>query len=368
MSAGIYVHIPFCLQRCSYCSFYSTTSLQLRHDYVAALRTEAEKRTGFFDSGDTVSTLYFGGGTPSVLGTKMLGEIFSFLKNDFDLSKVEEFTVECNPDDIDGNFAENLLETGVNRISMGIQSFDDEELKMLSRRHNVEKAVKAVEICRNAGFDNISIDLMYGLPGQSLEKWEYSIGKALQLDVQHISAYCLSFEKNTPIYKFRNKAADDELAEKMYYTLCDRLKENHFEHYEISNFALENRRSKHNSAYWHGNSYLGLGPGAHSYDKKCRRWNIADLRQYIKSAEKGGIVFESEILSEKDKYNELLLTVLRTMEGLNKNDIGQRFASYFSKNAEKFLKSGDLVEKNGFFFLNEKTYFMSDYIIRELMF
>lgn len=366
--AGIYVHIPFCLQRCSYCDFYSTTSLDLRRDYSNALVLEISQRNNFFDNKTVIETLYFGGGTPSVMDIGQLHMICETLHNNFNLSQLQEFTFECNPDDINIDLAISLRRLGVNRISMGVQSFDDNELKMLNRRHASAKIPKAVDICRTAGFENISIDLMYALPGQSLKKWEENIDKAIRLDVEHISAYCLSFEENTPIYKLKDKAPEDEIAEKMYFSLCGKLKDNNYEHYEISNFARKGYRSIHNSSYWNGKTYIGLGAAAHSYDIKSRRWNIPDLKLYIESSINGNILFESEILDDKDKYNELLLTALRTKEGLDLKRIDKKFSEHFKSNCKKFISDGTVIEKNGHFSLNENKYFLSDDIIRTLMY
>lgn len=366
--ASIYVHIPFCLQRCSYCDFYSTTILELRRDYCNALALEIRQRNNFFENETIIETLYFGGGTPSVMDFEQLSLICETLHNNFDLSQLREFTLECNPDDINTDLVESLRRLGINRISMGVQSFDDNELKMLNRRHDSAKIPKAVDICRKAGFENISIDLMYALPGQNLKKWKENIDKAIKLDVKHISAYCLSFEENTPIYKLRDKTPDDEIAEKMYFLLCDKLNENHYEHYEISNFARNGYRSIHNSSYWNGKTYIGLGAAAHSYDIKSRRWNISDLKLYIESAHKGNVCFESEILDGKDKYNELLLTALRTKEGLDLKRIDKEYLEYFRRNCKKFIADGTIIEENGFCRLNENKYFLSDNIIRTLMY
>ncbi len=366
--AGIYVHIPFCTKRCSYCNFYSSTCFELRQNYVKALVAEISSRQNFFPANETIDTLYFGGGTPSVLGIRLLDEIFNAISKHFNLASLKEFTVECNPDDIDIDFARGLIGIQANRVSMGIQSFDDEELKLLNRRHDVAKAVKAVEACKNAGFSNISIDLMYGLPGQTLSVWEQNINKAVELQVQHISSYCLSFEKNTPMYKLRAKQPSDIMCEEMYYLLCQKMHENGFEHYEISNFALSGYRSQHNYSYWRNVPYLGLGPAAHSFNGTQRRQNVANINKYISSALKGQVTHQSETLDAHDKYNELIMTSLRTSEGLDSSLLAAEYKPYFEKVVKKFLKSGGVIEKNGVYFLNEKKYFVSDFIIRELFF
>lgn len=364
--AGIYVHIPFCAKRCNYCSFYSTTCLNKRQAYVDALAIEAELRRSYLEN-EKIGTVYFGGGTPSVLSVKQIGEIISALEKNFDLSSLKEFTIECNPDDICEDFAKEIANTSVNRLSIGIQSFIDDELSLLGRRHNAEKAVKAVKTVKAAGFDNISIDLMYGLPFQDLHAWNYNVEQALKLDVQHISAYNLSCEEGTPMYKMRKDTADDETAEEMYFILCDKLKEAGFEHYEISNFSIPGKRSMHNEGYWKQKKYIGLGASAHSYDKTSRQWNTADLDIYIKSLSKGYYIFEKEELSPADIYNEYIMTSLRTKEGLDISLLDSGLKDYFKKSARKFIENNKMVSEKTKYYLNENQYFVSDYIIRELM-
>lgn len=324
--AGIYIHIPFCIQKCGYCDFYSIIRLTDKSDFVACLCKEIIDRKDTLN-GEAVKTIYFGGGTPSLLSKQDLTKIVDVLFAHYDLSKLEEFTIEVNPDDINMSYLTDLRELGINRLSMGIQSFNNKILTFMNRRHNAAEALQAVELSKRSGFDNVSIDLIYGIPNMSLQEWESSIDTALGMGVQHISAYHLTFEPGTVFYKNLKKnilkEVDDSVSVEQHALLIHKLKEKGFIDYEISNFCQPGFESKHNSSYWNGSNYLGFGPSAHSYSAPSRRWNISDLKEYMKKVQEEECYFEFEILSEKDKYNEAIMLGLRTNKGVELNVINQ---------------------------------------------
>ncbi|MEG1587164.1 MAG: radical SAM family heme chaperone HemW, partial [Bacteroidales bacterium] len=267
--AGIYIHIPFCKTRCLYCDFFSNTRMDKKNAFIATLCKEIENRKTYLGDA-TIKTLYFGGGTPSQLEEADFRQIFTTLKNCFDLSQCHEITLEANPDDLSESYIAMLRTLPFNRISIGIQSFSDRDLKFLNRRHDAQQAIRAVNNCKQAGFDNISIDLMYGLPGQTPDEWEKNLETALSLNIQHISSYHLIYEEGTALYRLLERGkvnpVDEESSLQMFRTLIDTLRKKGFVQYEISNFARDERYSMHNTSYWTGDKYLGLGPGAHSFD------------------------------------------------------------------------------------------------------
>ena len=286
--AGIYIHIPFCKSRCIYCDFYSTTCKEYIPKYIDALTRELVLRADYLQTGGRlpdIGTIYIGGGTPSLLDTAYIHRMLDIIYKVYPVSEQAEITMEANPDDLTEKKIRELRLLPVNRLSMGIQTFDDEKLQLLHRRHRGKQAADTVRACQDAGFDNISIDLIYGLPRQTLANWEYDLERAIGLNTQHISAYSLTYEEGTPIWTMREKRtvteADEELSLDMFKLLTDRLSAAHFEHYEISNFALKGFRSRHNSSYWEGIPYLGCGPSAHSFDGHSRQWNCVDLHTYI---------------------------------------------------------------------------------------
>ena len=372
--AGIYIHIPFCRSRCIYCGFYSTTRLELRQRYVDAVCREV------LMSGERlpIETIYFGGGTPSQLTIPQLTQLFIYINKVYSLStphsplSTQETTLEMNPDDVTAEYAEALVQLGVNRVSMGVQTFNDERLRFLCRRHTAKQVYQAVETLRQAGIGNISIDLMYGFPDETLDDWKADINEALSLDVEHISTYCLMIEEGTPLYRLMEQGKvsemDEELERRMYYDLIDRLEAAGYEHYEISNFARPGFRSRHNSSYWNQTPYIGLGAAAHSFDgKKCRRWNVADIHQYIEGIEKGQPCFEQEVMDEDTQYNDLVTVTLRTKEGLDLHQLSERYWTYALKNAQRFLNDGLLEVKEERLVLTRKGLFVSDMIMSELM-
>lgn len=311
----IYVHVPFCASKCHYCDFYSVASTALRAEVLAAMEREIAARRDFFDlSGvNTPKTIYFGGGTPSVLSFDELSGLVGALRANFDLSRVEEWTFEANPEHLTPQYLTSLRSLGVNRLSIGIQSFVDEHLVQMNRRHTADEACRAVENARRAGFDNVSIDLIYGLPFMGDEQWAANVARAVELGVEHISAYHLSIEERTVFHKRGLQPIDQQRSVWQYELLCSTLSRAGFEHYEISNFAHPTRHSRHNSGYWTGAAYLGIGASAHSFDGATQRsWNVANNTRYITDRQGG-----SEILTPQDIHNEYLMTRLRTARGID---------------------------------------------------
>ncbi|MCQ2334181.1 MAG: radical SAM family heme chaperone HemW [Paludibacteraceae bacterium] len=316
---GVYIHIPFCQSRCQYCDFFSTTELSRRKEYVNALLAEWQERQ---ITPLEISTVYIGGGTPSLLDPQDIARIVNALlgKDTGGTNATREITLEANPGDLTIEKLVALREAGINRLSIGIQSFDDRLLRLIGRRHTAAQAREVVCQSQEAGFDNISIDLMYGLPTQTMDEWTATIDEALRLQVQHLSAYCLTYEENTPLHKRMMSGEFDEIDEDTENTmndvLCAKLRAKGFEHYEVSNFALPGYRSRHNSAYWNDIAYIGLGAGAHSYDGRIRSWNIANLNEYISLAMAHNLHRDSETLTEEQKRMEYIMLGMRTKEGI----------------------------------------------------
>lgn len=358
--AGIYIHIPFCKSRCIYCAFYSTTGLEQRQRYVDALCKEWAMRKG--EITEPVKTIYMGGGTPSQLTTQQLRQLMEVMP-----IGAEEVTIEMNPDDVDSEIAESLAAMGINRVSMGAQTFDDERLRFLHRRHKAKQVENAVSTLRKAGIRNISIDLMYGFPDETLEDWRKDIEEALRLDVEHLSAYCLMVEEGTMLQRMGCNSADEETERSMYEMLTDMLKSAGYEHYEISNFARPGFRSQHNSSYWHDIPYIGLGAAAHSYDGKSRQWNISNINKYMSTIEKGEIPCEREVLDDDTRYNDRITVALRTSDGLDMNTLSAVHRSFCMKEAQRFLDDGLLIIKDSRLVLTQKGLFVSDMVMSGLM-
>ena len=380
--AGIYIHIPFCRSRCIYCGFYSTTSLELRQRYVDALCREMEIRSQRSEvRGENIETIYLGGGTPSQLTFDQLRQLFIYINKVYPLPSKPggaedrpEITIEVNPDDVTVEFAAVLQQLPVNRVSMGIQTFDDQRLRFLRRRHTARQAIEAVSILRAAGIRNISIDLMYGFPGETLADWEADIDAALALNVEHLSAYCLMIEEGTPLHRMlKQHTGDEETERQMYEVLIDRLTTAGYEHYEISNFARLGFRSRHNSSYWNGTPYIGLGAAAHSYDIRSRSWNVADIRQYIEGMERGERIFEEELLDDDTRYNDIVTVALRTREGIDLNALSEKYQNYCIKNARRYLDDGlleltsPLSPVTSHLRLTRRGLFVSDMVMSNLM-
>ena len=315
-----------------------------------------------------ISTLYLGGGTPSQLTLPQLHQLFEAIYKYNKVSKEAEVTIEVNPDDVTEELAEGLRTLPVNRVSMGAQTFDDERLRFLHRRHTASQVATAVERLRAAGIQNISIDLMYGFPGETIDDWKRDIDTALALGAEHLSAYCLMIEEGTPLYRMQTQPIDEELEREMYETLIDRLEEAGYEHYEISNFAKTGYRSRHNSSYWNGTPYIGIGAAAHSFDGRTRSWNVSDLEQYIEGMSNGKRLFEEEIIDEDTRYDDMVTVTLRTREGLDLTLLTEKHRDYCIKTARRFIDNGLLKINRTHLVLTRRGLFVSDMIMSELMF
>ena len=360
--SGIYIHIPFCASRCIYCGFYSTTGLELRQKYVDVVCKEMTMR----EVSSPIETIYFGGGTPSQLTPEQLRQLFLYINKVY-APHVTEVTIEMNPDDVTPEYAETLSQLGVNRVSMGAQTFNDERLRFLRRRHSSSQVYDAVRILREAGICNISIDLMYGFPGETLDDFRRDIDAALALDVEHISAYCLMIEEGTALHRMGVEAADEETERAMYEMLIDCLTAAGYEHYEISNFARPGYRSRHNSSYWNDTPYIGLGAAAHSYDGHCRSWNVADIRAYIAAIERGELPTECEELDADTKYNDRIATALRTRDGLNLGELDERHRQYCLTETQRFIADGLLEIVDNSLRFTRRGLFVSNMVMSELM-
>lgn len=372
--AGIYIHIPFCKQRCKYCAFYSTTLHNLQDRYTNALCLELGMRKNYIKEG--IDTIYFGGGTPSVLKKEQLQKIINTIEENFEVSPQAERTIEANPDDLTHEYLEALHSLSFNRISMGVQSFNDKQLQRLGRRHTAQKVREAVDNARNVGFENISIDLIFALPASTSQEWLYDLDQAISLHPTHISAYNLTYEEGTPLYNLLKKGEITPLSEEenieQFEMLIEKLSQAGYVHYEISNFAFPGKESKHNSSYWHDIPYLGCGAAAHSYNRTSRQWNISDIKKYIEAIEEGSMECEIEELSENDRYNDALLTRLRTADGLPlewlRENFDNKYLKYLQENATSHIKNGTLEEKGNCIALTKKGIFISDAIIRDLIY
>lgn len=365
--AGIYIHIPFCRQKCYYCDFYKTTNSSRTDNFISALVSEAEQRKDYL-KGEHVNTVYFGGGTPSVLEEEQISNILDAVKRIWRIAPDVEITFETNPDDLDEKYLQVLKRTGINRLSIGIQSFNDELLKKMNRRHNASQALTAVENAYKAGFVNLSTDLIYGLPGLTSEQWRNDLKEMFRLPVVHLSAYHLTYHQGTPFYTWLKKGTLVELSEtdsvEQFNILLDEAANAGFEQYEISNFARKQHYSAHNTAYWFGESYIGLGPSAHSYNRHSRQWNVAHLESYINGIDRYKPFFEEEQLSARDRFNEFILTRIRTKWGISISEIEKTFgteaAEKVEKTAQRFIVSGKMLKRDNTYVLTREGLFVSD--------
>lgn len=372
--AGIYIHIPFCKQRCSYCDFYTRVAPRQINDTVNAIIREMEIRRDYLKD-DFIQTIYFGGGTPSLLSAEQFQRIFETLFLIFKINNDAEITFEANPDDLTPSFFESIHSLPFNRISIGIQSFDDDELKKINRRHTGNEAIAAFQNARNAGFRNISIDLIYGLPLQTKQSWEIQLQKAFELNPEHISVYGLTYEEGTPLHKLRElgritSAADAEMID-MHLFMLQKMKMAGYEAYEISNFAKSGFRSQHNSAYWKMKPYLGLGPSAHSFDGESRCWNVSSIKNYNQAVFANEVFTESELLSTDEKYNEYVMVSLRTKEGVDMDYLQNNFEFKYVRNfeliAKKHINDKLLIIKNKNISLTTKGILISNMIIEDFI-
>ena len=380
--SGIYIHIPFCKQACHYCDFHFSTSLKYKGDFIKALLKEIELQAEYLKEDSSslretgVETIYFGGGTPSILGQEDIFRIFDHLARYYNILPGAEITLEANPDDLNSNKLKLLKQTPVNRLSIGIQSFHEEDLKWMNRAHNAVEGLNAIHRSRDTGFENLTIDLIYGFPGLSDKKWEENLKTAIGLAVPHISSYCMTVEPRTALADFIQKGKaipmDEEQAARHFEMLTYHLKSNGYKHYEISNFCKKEHYSRHNSNYWKGKKYLGFGPSAHSFNGSSRQWNVANNQNYITSLNRGHLSFEKESLSITQKYNEYVLTTLRTMWGTSLDVInevfGKDFVYHITKEAQTHIEKEWLIFENNTFYLSEQGKLMSDKIASDLFF
>lgn len=371
--AGIYIHIPFCKQACHYCDFHFSTSLKNKDPLLKALQKEIVLQKNYLN-GDIVNTIYFGGGTPSLLSQKELMNIFDSLYQHYPISADAEITLEANPDDLTTPKLKELRNTPINRLSVGIQSFYDEDLKLMNRAHNSQEALRVVKDSQDKGFENITIDLIYGIPTLSNKNWTSNLQTAFALEVKHISAYCLTVEPKTALAHLvkegKIKNVDEQNSAEQFEIMLDAMSKNNFEQYEISNFCKDDCYSKHNSNYWLKKTYLGLGPSAHSYNGTSRQWNVSNNAIYIQSLEKNQIKFEEEVLTTPQQYNEYILTTLRTKWGTDLKYVEEHFGndhlSYCMKEADKYILSGDIRKENDKLFLTDKGKLIADKIASDL--
>ena len=372
--AGIYIHIPFCKRRCIYCDFFSTTQSEKKAEYVHALVRELEMRKDYVGD-EEIETIYLGGGTPSQLSQEELEEIFAYIYKVYKVTPDAEITLEANPDDLTPEYVSMLRTLPVNRISMGIQTFQEETLKLLHRRHTAQQAIEAFRKCREAGFQNISIDLMYGLPGETLETWEQDLQQAVDLRPEHISAYHLIYEEGTTLWNLReqNKVeeAEEELSLTLFKTLIERLTKAGYQHYEISNFCLPGLHSRHNSSYWTGKKYLGCGPSAHSFDGISRQWNVSSLEKYLEGIRSNQLDFELEDLDLYTRYNDFVITSIRTCWGMPlaqlRTTYGETLYNYCLRMAKPHIEQGVLEIKEDTLKLTPQGIFISDGIMSDLL-
>lgn len=372
--AGIYLHIPFCKKRCIYCDFFSTTRKEQKTAYIRALCHELTDRKNYL-KGEPIETIYLGGGTPSQLAKEDFEAIFSHIYKVYKVTPNAEITLEANPDDLTSEYISMLRTFPFNRISMGIQTFQETTLKQLQRRHTADQAIRAFQGCRTAGFQNISIDLMYGLPGETLTSWKKDLKQALSLHPEHISAYHLIYEEGTPLWKLREQhkveEADEDLSVSLFGTLIDELTTAGYEHYEISNFCRPGKYSRHNTSYWRGIPYLGCGPSAHSFNGTTREWNVSSIDLYIKGLEGNRRDFETESLNQTTRYNEFIITTIRTVWGTPieklKQEFGNELWEYCRKMSAPYLENGKLEIHEGALRLTREGIFISDSIMSDLL-
>ncbi|MCL1822016.1 MAG: radical SAM family heme chaperone HemW [Prolixibacteraceae bacterium] len=372
--SGIYIHVPFCKQRCGYCDFYKSTDICQTAFYIEALKSEISFRAGYLD-GETISTIYLGGGTPSLLAIPQLEILSGTLHRHFSIENGAEITIEANPDDLSPDYLQGLRNAGFNRLSIGVQSFSDEELRLMNRRHNARQALAAVDAAWKSGFDNICIDLIFGLPNSNNRSWRENLETSMQLPVKHLSAYHITYHEETSFFNRLKSGIISEITEEesvaQFEVLLDTAAKHGFEHYEISNFARDSAYSRHNSKYWFDEKYLGLGPSAHSYNRISRRWNIADLGKYCASALSGEPLFDQEILTPTEKMNDYLLTRIRTKWGVDMKAFEKLFGEKESRklqtSANRFIASDHLHLHDRVISLTRKGIMISDEITANLL-
>lgn len=373
--AGIYIHIPFCKHKCAYCDFFSITNFKQKEEFIKAILVELEMQKQFLDN-EVINTIYFGGGTPSVLKVKELESFLNFIYSNYRIDSNIEITLEANPDDLQKNYLSELKAIGINRLSIGVQSFNDSDLQLMKRRHSSKQAIDVIHNAHAQEFNNISIDLIYGLPNMLLSNWEKNLDILFKLPVQHISAYHLTIEPKTIFKKLYDdkkiSLPTEEESIKQFQLLIEKANEHHFIHYEISNFTKEGFISRHNSNYWKQIKYLGVGPSAHSYNLTSRQWNISNMNEYIHALSERIIPCETETLSPADRYNDYILVSLRTMWGINlktiENEFGKLYFDFVLKEITPLIENNQLIKINDILVLSEDGKFLSDQIIRSLFY
>ncbi len=372
--AGIYIHIPFCKQSCSYCDFHFSTSLRSKDAFVSSLIREIELQKNYLGKDALIETIYFGGGTPSLLSAKELDRIFKTLYDNFSIAKNAEITLEANPDDLSKSKLQELKSSPVNRLSIGIQSFFEEDLKLMNRAHTAQHAENCIKESQQSGFENITVDLIYGTPGLSNENWKKNLEKVFSYDITHLSSYSLTVEEKTPleshIKKGKIKPVDEEQSTEQFLILMEETAKNGYEQYEISNFCKPGFHSRHNSNYWKGVKYLGLGPSAHSFDGNSRQWNISNNFRYIQSITENKIPAEKETLTTEQKFNEYMMTGLRTSTGISlekvKTEFGENHLNTLLTEAKMYLNSDKIIQKENHLILTNQGKLIADRISSDL--
>lgn len=372
--AGIYFHIPFCKSRCTYCDFYKTTDTSKISSLIDALQKELTLRNDYLNE-RTIQTIYFGGGTPSLLSANQISNLLNECKKIYSISDEAEITLEANPDDLEINYLHQLRNVGINRLSIGIQTFSAQGLKLMNRRHTPDQAIDAVKNAQIAGFDNISVDLIYGIPHMENEQWQANLNTIFKMNIQHLSAYHLTYHRNTVLWKRLKKGTireiDEQQSVEQFEMLSATAEKNGFIQYEVSNFALPGYFSKHNSSYWKQTEYIGIGPSAHSFNMQNRQWNVSNLETYLSSIIEGKVPCETEILSTNDKFNDYIITSLRTIWGVDmqyvEENFGNKLLSDLIKMATKYIDNEQLSIDSNKMFLTKKGIFISDKIMSDLI-
>jgi oxygen-independent coproporphyrinogen-3 oxidase len=368
--SSLYLHIPFCRQACNYCNFHFTTSLHFKPELVSALLMEAGLQKDFL-AGETLETIYFGGGTPSLLEISDMEKLLGGIRRNYPVEDGAEITLEANPDDISAEKLDAWENLGINRLSIGIQSFHEDDLRWMNRTHSARQSEKSLDLARER-FSNITIDLIYGIPGLTHEKWRSNVERALRFQVDHLSCYALTVEPKTPLdklireKKFANVDAGHQ--SEQFLSLMQWMEDAGYEHYEISNFSKPGFGSRHNTSYWTGKKYLGLGPSAHSYAGEARQWNVSNNNQYVRSIMEGKVPFEREILTPAQKMNEYIMTSLRTSEGIDMQKLEKAERERLGKAVRKFIDRGMVIEKEGHLRLTREGKLFADGIAAELFF
>ncbi|MEM1328004.1 MAG: radical SAM family heme chaperone HemW [Bacteroidota bacterium] len=370
--AGIYLHIPFCKQACHYCNFHFSTSLKYKEEMLEAILKEIELQKDYL-KGESLKSIYFGGGTPSLLSTREIQELLDQISRFHQIEDNAEITLEANPDDLSQRKLQELAQTPINRLSIGIQSFAEVDLEFMNRAHNAEEAEQCLTNAKNIGFDNLTIDLIYGGQTTTDDVWAANVEKALQFDIPHLSCYALTVEPQTALDHFvtsgKASPVDEEKASAQFIYLMDKLEKAGYDHYEISNFAKPDQYARHNTNYWLGTPYLGMGPSAHSYSGNSRQWNIAHNAKYLKALAQNDLPFESEVLTLSQQYNEYVLTRLRTIWGCEATDIqhfGAKYWTYFQEQIKPFIEQQQVIKKANQYVLTRSGKLLADYISMEL--